>query len=76
MSRGCNIRFMLRPAGLLAPLKWPPLRCKGLGTFTSELSRIRSPSYESNITTWAHRQFPGRDFHPLETQHYGLRTYA
>ncbi len=24
--RGCNVRFMLRPAHLLAPLKWPLLR--------------------------------------------------
>ena len=44
------------------------------GTFTSELSRIRSPSYESNIATWVNRQFPGRDLHPLETQHYGLHA--
>ena len=75
VSRGCNVRFILRPVGLLVPLKWPPLFSQGSGTFTSELSRTWSPSYESDITTWANRQLPGRDLHPLETQHYGLHTY-
>jgi hypothetical protein len=74
-SRGCNVRFMLRPVELFAPLRWPPLLSRGSGAFTSELSRIWSPAYESDIATWVNRQFPGRDFHPLETQHYGLRTY-
>ena len=36
--------------------------------------QIPSPSYESDIATWVNRQFPGWDFHPLETQHYGLRA--
>jgi len=57
------------------PLNWPPQLSQGSGTFTSELSRNRSPSYESDMTTWVNRQFPGRDFHPLETQPYGLRTH-
>ena len=46
---------------------------EALGTFTTELSHVRSPSHESVITTWVNRQLPGRDFHPLETQPYGLR---
>jgi hypothetical protein len=65
-SRGCNVRFMLRPVRLLAPLNWPPLLSRGSGTFTSELSRNRSPSYESDITTWVNRQFPGRDLTSAE----------
>jgi hypothetical protein len=44
------------------------------GTFTTELAHVRSPSHESVITTWVNRQFPGRDFHPLETQPYGLHA--
>jgi len=44
------------------------------GTFTTELAHGRSPSHESLITTWVNRQLPGRDFHPLETQPYGLHT--
>ena len=39
-SRGCNVRFMLRPAELFAPLKWPLLLLRRSGTFTSKLSRI------------------------------------
>jgi len=31
--RGCNVRFMLRPVNLLAPLKWPPLLSRGSGYF-------------------------------------------
>ena len=46
------------------------------GTFTTELAHVRSPSHESVITTWVNRQLPGRDFHPLETQPYGLHTPA
>jgi len=74
VSRGCNVRFILRPVDLFAPLRWPLLLSRGSGTFTSELSRIRSPSYESDIATWMNRQFPGRDLHPLETQHYRLHA--
>ena len=48
---------------------------EALGTFTTELSHVRSPSHESVITTWVNRQLPGRDFHPLETQPYGLRAF-
>ena len=44
------------------------------GTFTTELAHGRSPSHESVITTWVNRQLPGRNFHPLETQPYGLHT--
>ncbi len=44
------------------------------GTFTTELAHVRSPPHESVITTWVNRQLPGRDFHPLETQPYGLHT--
>jgi len=33
ISRGCNVRFMLRPASLLAPLKRPPLLSRGSGYF-------------------------------------------
>ena len=47
---------------------------EALGTFTTELAQVRSPSHESVITTWVNRQFPGRGFHPLETQPYGLRA--
>jgi hypothetical protein len=49
---------------------------EALGTFTTELAHVRSPSHESAITTWVNRQLPGRDFHPLETQPYGLHTFA
>jgi len=33
ISRGCNVRFMLRPAKLLAPLRRPPLLSRGSGYF-------------------------------------------
>ncbi len=33
ISRGCNVRFMLRPVKLLAPLRRPPLLSRGSGYF-------------------------------------------
>ena len=33
LSRGCNVRFILRPVELFAPPRWPPLLSRGSGYF-------------------------------------------
>jgi hypothetical protein len=43
--------------------------------FLAFLKHLGKARLETVIATWVNRQFPGRDFHPLETQHYGLRTH-
>ena len=64
-SRGCKVRFMLRPGRLLALHRSGRLR----SSFHLR-SRLREAS---NITTRANSQFPRPDFHRLDRQPYGLR---
>ncbi len=64
-SRGCRVRFMLRPGALLA-LHRP-------GLLHSSFRPVGHPSGASSITTWANNQFPRPDLHRLDTQPCGLR---
>ena len=64
--RGCKVRFMLRPAGLLA------LHRQGL--LHPRLHLPGSPLKMSDMTTRVNSQFPRPDLHRQHTQHCGLRA--
>ena len=65
-SRGCKVRFMLRPGRLLALHRSGRLH-------SSFRLRSRLPE-ASSITTRANSQFPRPDLHRLDKQPYGLQT--
>src|SRR6266545_2525781 len=66
VSRGCKVRFMLRPVGIASPTRQ--------GRLLSSFHLLGHPLGVSNITTRANNQFPWPDFHRLDKQPYRLRT--
>ena len=66
VSRGCRVRFMLRPGRLLALHRQGRLRPSFLPT--------GSPPPEVGYDYMAYNQLPWPDFHRLDTRPYGLRT--
>jgi len=65
-SRGCDVRFMLRPGELLALPRQELL--------LSSFHPSGSPPSDVEYNYPANSQLPEPDFHRPDTQHYGLRT--
>ena len=55
LFRGCRVRFMLRPGRFASP----PFE----DVYFRACTQAGRPVQVSNITTWAHSQFPRPDFH-------------